>query len=182
MYEWTLHILKTTTKTQKRWEKKIDDLMGKKIGGEVTLNDKNKRRKKNGWRKKDKKNQDRWEVKTREEKQIVKEEYYCTWIVLPKRLVTFVFPFSLQISPKFKVIVFWWVWRENSWISLVFIFPSLFSLNQTTQKMIFSSLFFILPQLSPTKWLVNVGLTMLAFHCTPFGVFHQFVRQHTQTC
>ena len=54
MYEWTLHILKTTTKTQKRWEKKIDDLMGKKIGGEVTLNDKNKRRKKKGWRKKDK--------------------------------------------------------------------------------------------------------------------------------
>ena len=58
---------------------------------------KTKEEKKNGWRKKDKKNQNRWEVKTREERQIVKEEYYCTWIVLPKRLVTFVFPFSLQI-------------------------------------------------------------------------------------
>ena len=74
MYEWTLHILKTTTKTQKRWEKKTDDLMGTNIGGEVTLNDKNKRRRtKTGEGKKIKKNQNRWEVKTREERQIVRE-------------------------------------------------------------------------------------------------------------
>ena len=143
---------------------------------------KTKEEKKMGEKKKIKKNQNRWEVKTREERQTVKEEYYCTWIVLPKRLVTFVFPFSLQISPKFKVIVFLWVWRENSWISLVFIFPSLFSLNQTTQKMIFSSLFFILPQISPTKWPVNVGLMMLAFSLYTFwNISQQFVRQHTQT-
>ena len=143
---------------------------------------KTKEEKKKGEEKKIKKNQNRWEVKTREERQIVKEEYYCTWIVLPKRLVTFVFPFSLQISPKFKVIVFWWVWRENSWISLVFIFSSIFYLNQTTQKMIFSSLFFILPQISPTKWPVNVGLMMLAFSLYTFwSISQQFVRQHTQT-
>ena len=143
---------------------------------------KTKEEKKKGEEKKIKKNQNRWEVKTREERQIVKEEYYCTWIVLPKRLVTFVFPFSLQISPKFKVIVFLWVWRENSWISLVFIFSSIFYLNQTTQKMIFSSLFFILPQISPTKWPVNVGLMMLAFSLYTFwSISQQFVRQHTQT-
>ena len=142
---------------------------------------KTKEEKKKGEEKKIKKNQNRWEVKTREERQIVKEEYYCTWIVLPKRLVTFVFPFSLQISPKFKVIVFLWVWRENSWISLVFIFSSIFYLNQTTQKMIFSSLFFILPQISPTKWPVNVGLMMLAFSLYTFwSISQQFVRQHTQ--
>ena len=72
MYEWTLHILKTTTKTQKRWEKKTDDLMGKKIGGEVKWQ-KQKKKKKTGEEKKIKKNQNRWEVKTREERQIVKE-------------------------------------------------------------------------------------------------------------
>ena len=61
-------------------------------------------------------------------------------IFLIKTPMTFVFPFFLLISPKFGENVFWWAWRENTWAPPDF--PSLFSPNQTTQKVIFFHIFF----------------------------------------